>query len=339
MNYELSNPPTRRKLGALMKKWIKRLIFLMILIFIASNFVHIGYVTQNQIGFKYNVSNGKPVSPENNPLLPFGYVFTVGWNERLFIINAEVNNYNFTEARDSNSPHDESLTWDSIEGVTMAVNYTILGRVTDPWKFYNHFGRPQRSYAGIEGIQDEKIYEAIRMVGHYVDVRMGEVTQTTEADDIRKNPAKYTELMTQDAAQYAEQFGFTVTDVLFPDRFIFPGGNTIQTSREMLQVANSDVEKLKNEKKTAEQERDEAIANAKIEADQIIGEGQQEADKLLSEAKALAEQLQSSINDVGIEGTMQITMSKMQGKLMKQGIIEKAVLTEDSIFGRPFYQK
>jgi len=332
----LSTPNT---FGNSMKKWIKRFIVLGVLIFIASNFIHIGYVAQNQLGFKYNVSSGKPVSPENNPLLPFGYVFTIGWNERLFIINAEVNNYNFTAASDANSPYDESLTWDSVEGVTMAVNYTILGRVTDPWKFYNHFGRPQHSYAGVEGIQDEKIYEAIRMVGHYVNVRMGEVTQQTEADKIRQNPAKYTEEMTADAAHYAEQFGFTITDVIFPDRFTFPGGNTIQTAREMLQAANSDVEKLKNEKKTAEQERDEAIANAKIESDQIIGEGQQEADKLLSEARALGEQLQSSIYDVGIEGTMQITMSKMQGKLMKQGVIEKAILTEDSIFGMPFYQK
>jgi len=338
MDYKLSQSTTGNAFRSFMKKWIKRLIFLAIIIFTASYFVNIGYVSQNQIGFKYNVSSGKPVSAENNPLLPFGYVFTVGWNERLFIINAEVNNYNFTAERDGNSPYDESLTWDSIEGVTMAVNYTILGRVTDPWQFYNHFGRPQRSYAGIEGIQDEKIYEAIRMVGHYVDVRMGEVTQQTEADKIRTNPAKYTTLMTQEAAKYAEQFGFTVTDVIFPDRFIFPGGNTIQTAREMLQAANSDVEKLKNEKKTAEQERDEAIANAKIEADQIIGSGQQEADKLLSEARALAEQLQSSINDVGIEGTMQITVSKLQGRLMKQGIIEKAILTEDSIFGAPFYR-
>ncbi|MBF0224755.1 MAG: hypothetical protein HQK76_04795 [Desulfobacterales bacterium] len=57
----------------------------------------------------------------------------------------------------------------------------------------------------------------------------------------------------------------------------------------------------------------------------------------MSEAKALAEQLQASIADVGVEGTMQITMSRLQGNLMKQGIIKDAILTQDSIFGKPFY--
>ncbi len=300
-------------------------------------FITYEYVAQNETGFKYNVSDGRPVTQKNNPVLPFGYAVAFGWDAKLFIINAEVNSYSFTSGKDANSPYNESLTWDSYEGVTMGVNYTVLGRITDPWKFYNHFGRPQYSYKNIQGIQDQKIYEAIRLVGHFVDIRMGELTQDTEADEIRRNPAKYTGILTKDAAEYASQFGFTVTDILFPDRFIFPGGNTIQTARGMLQAANSDVEKLKNEKKTAEQERDESIANAEIEADKIIAEGRRESDRLFSEAQALAEQLRASVDDIGVEGTMQITASRMHGSLMKQGIITGAVLTQDSIFGKPFY--
>ncbi len=312
--------------------------FLMVILFLALNpFITIGYVAQNQLGFKYNVSGGKPVNNENNPLLPFGYTLAWGWNAKLFIINAEVNNYNFTAGRKSNSPYDESLTWDSHEGVTMSVNYTILGRVTDPWKFYNHFGRPQYSYKGVSGILDAKIYEAIRLAGQFVDVKMGELTQVTSADEIRKNPGKYTKMLTIAADEYASQFGFTVTDVLFPDRFVFPGGNTIRTARGMLQAANSDGEKLKNEKKTAQQERDEIIANARIKSNRIISEGKREANRLLSEADALAEQLQASIRDIGIKGTVQITMSRLHGKLMQKGIIKEAILTKDSIFGKPFY--
>ncbi|MDM8514631.1 SPFH domain-containing protein [Desulfobacterales bacterium HSG16] len=324
-----------------MTKFFKKMIwfvFLMTILFFAVRpFVKIGYVAQNQLGFKYNVSGGKPVNQDNNPLLPFGYGLAWGWNAKLFIINAEVNNYNFTTQRKPNSPYDESLTWDSQEGVTMSVNYTILGRVTDPWKFYNHFGRPQYSYRGISGVLDAKIYEAIRLAGQFVDVKMGELTQNTSADEIRKNPAKYTKLLTTSADEYANQFGFTVTDVLFPDRFVFPGGNTIQTARGMLQIANSDGEKLKNEKKTTQQERDEIIANARIEANRIISEGKRESNRLLSEADALAEQLQASIHDIGIKGTVQITMSRLHGKLMQKGVITEAILTRDSIFGKPFY--
>ncbi len=321
-------------------KYVATLLLFLALLGAASSFlITVEYVAQNEIGFKYNVSDGRPVTPENNPLLPFGYAVAFGWNAKLFIINGEINNYNFTAGKDRNSPYDESLNWDSSEGVTMAVNYTILGRVTDPWKFYNNFGKALYGYGRVEGIQDAKIYEAIRLVGQFVDVRMGEMTQGTEADKIRRNPGLYTKKLTEDAAEYAQNFGFTVSDVLFPERFIFPGGNTIQKARGMLQAANSDHEKLKNEKKTAEQERDEAVANAKMEADQIQGTARQEADRLISEAHALAEQLQASINDIGVEGTMQIAMSKLHGNLMKQGVIQEAILTRDSIFGSPFYTR
>ncbi len=322
-----------------MRKFILVIVLILVLIgfLFTTPMFKIRYIAQNEIGFKYNVSDGKAVAQKNNPLLPFGYAIAIGWDSRFFIINSEVNNYNFTSKRDVNSPYDESLSWDSSEGVTMSVDYTILGRVTDPWQFYNNFGQGQYSYRGVEGIQDKKIYEAIRLAGEFVDVRMGELTQHEEADLIRRNPRKYTETLTKEAAEYAEQFGFTVTDVLFPDRFVFPGGNTIQKSRGMLQAANSDFEKKKNEKKTAEQERNESIANAEIEADKVVAEGQREANHLLSEAKALAEQFRVSVDDIGVEGTMQITMSKLQGNLMRKGVIREAVLTQDSLFGKPFY--
>ncbi len=298
----------------------------------------IARVEQNEIGFSYNVSGGKPVNPENNPMLSFGYHMVVGWDSRFFIINSEVNNYNFTaNIKDPKSPYDESLTWDSVEGVTMQVDYTILGKVTDPWKFYANFGRAQRSYKGIEGIQDEKIYEALRIAGQYCNARMGELAQSVGADELRKNPAKYAKILTEEAAKYCEQFGFTITDVIFPHPFVFPGGNTIQKTREMLQSANSELEEKKKAVLTAEEEKKNTIADAGIAASKITAEGDRQADLLLSEANALAEQLQASIEQIGVEGTMAIRMSELQGTLMKKGVIPQAVLTEDSIFGQPFY--
>lgn len=191
------------------------------LLVICPLFTECSHVGQNEIGFAYNVTDGKAVNEENNPLLDFGWHWIWGWNAKFFIINSEVNSYNFTAVEDENSPYDESLSWDSEEGVTMKVEPTILGRVTDPWKFYTHHSKLDYSYSNVEGIQDARIYQAIRSAGQFVDVKMGELCQNAAADSIRKHPAIFTTILTKTTASYCEQFGFTVTDVFFPSGLYF----------------------------------------------------------------------------------------------------------------------
>ncbi|OGY81994.1 MAG: hypothetical protein A3F54_03660 [Candidatus Kerfeldbacteria bacterium RIFCSPHIGHO2_12_FULL_48_17] len=300
------------------------------------------YIDQNEIGFKYNVNSGKGVSTENNPQLPFGWAANFGWNAEIFVINSEVNSYSFTaDIHDPKSPWDESLTWDSIEGVTMQVDYTILGRVTDPWKFYANYGRAQRSFSGIEGIQDARIYEAIREAGEFVGVHMNELASGEAADLIRKSPARYTQQLTKDTAEYAEHFGFTIMDIIFPDRMVFPSDNegvsTITRSRALLESVNSDLEKKKKEVATIEGEKQQKIANANIEARKVLGEANRRAGSLKIEAEALANQMKVSIDQIGVDGAMQLKMAELQNELLDKGVIRQVYLTGDSLFGAPFY--
>ncbi|MFC1644938.1 hypothetical protein ACFL08_02855 [Patescibacteria group bacterium] len=319
-----------------MKELIVMALFFATLIIMGS-FSSCVRIEQNELGFQYDINSGKPVNSTNNPLLSFGFDLAVGINAKHFVVNSEVNSYNFTAAVDASSPYDESLSWDSREGVTMTVPFTILGRVTDPWEFYTHFGQKERDYSSVAGIQDQRIYEALRQAGEYVNVRMGELTQDKEADAIRKNPKYYADILTKNVAAYSEEFGFTVTQVIFPSRFEFPGGNVIEQARGMLRDANTSIEGGRKAKDKAKGQRDEAIANASIAANQIISEGTREASRLRTETDALANQFKTSIDQIGVEGTMTLKMVELQKKLTKSGVIKRAVLTSDSIFGAPFY--
>ena len=296
-------------------------------------------IKQNEIGFEYDVADGKPITPENNKLLSYGYHFAWGVDARFFVINSEINSYSFTMAKDKFSPNNEAMTWDSNEGATMSGDYEVKGRVTNPWKFFAFLGKAQRSISGIDGIQDEKIYLALRLAGRYAGVKMVELAQKDDAEEIMRNPKRYADELTKQCADYADTFGFTVTVIQFPKAFAFPGGKSITQAREMLSTVNSDKEKKKKEAKIAEQDKADKLAQAKIKAETIMAEGDREASELLSEAKALAEQLNTSIKQVGIEGTMQLKMAKLQGELMGLGVIPQAILTGDSIFGKPFYGK
>lgn len=322
-----------------MKSIIGVAVVFLVALILCSTFGTIQQIKQNEIGFEYNVTDGKAITPENNPLLSFGYHMAWGINKRFFVINSEINSYSFTAENDKFSPHNEAMLWDSNEGATMSGNYEIKGRVTNPWKFFSFLGKAQRSFSGIEGIQDEKIYAALRLAGRYAGVKMVELGQKKEAEEIMRNPKFYADQLTKDCAAYADTFGFTVTVIQFPKAFSFPGGKSIIKAREMLSAANSDKEKKKKGAKIAEQEKEDKLAQAKIQAETILAEGDREAGELLSEAKALAEQLNTSIKQVGIEGTMQIKMTNLQGELMELGIIPQVILTGDSIFGKPFYGK
>src|SRR4030042_2537697 len=316
-------------IGALITLFVIAALFIIVML---GCFGEIGYVAQNEIGFAYNVSDGKPVNEKNNPLLSMGWHITWGWDSKFFIINSEVNRWNFTaDTKDPKSPFDESATGDSYEGTTMQVDLTVMGRVTDPWQFYANYGRPQQSYSDIEGIKDENIYRALRRATQFVRIKMCELTQSVSADEIRRNPGGYAETLTKEAVNYSENFGFTITDVLFPVRFLFPGGTAIEDARNRLQNANSDWENKKKEVKIAQGKKDEAIANAKIQAKEITGTGARKADELLSEAHDLAEQLKTSIDQVGVDAAMQLKMAELQSELTKEGVISRVILTSTSL--------
>ena len=295
------------------------------------------YVNTNEEVFEYNVTSGLPVNKDNNPLLGFGWHIAYGWNAKFFVVDSGVYSYNFTAEPNEHSPNDEALTWNTSEGVSMKTNFTISGHVTDPWMFYTHYGHADATYGSVPDIHDVRIYEALRQAGHYASIRMAELTQNQSADYIRANPGEFVAKLTKDTAAYMNNYGFNVTNFIFPAAFEFPGGNTIAEARSKLQAKNAEVQEKEQQKVMANNQKLIALKDAGIAANKIREEGKREANRLNTESDALAAQLSASIAQVGVDGALRLYMSEQLGQLVAKGVIDQAVLTGSSVFGQPFY--
>lgn len=300
------------------------------------------YVDQTEVAFKYNVLSGKPVTPEDNPLLTKGFHFTpFGWNTRYFSTSSEIQEYTFTSGSDDASPYDESLAWDSNEGVTMATDFTIRGRVENPWEFYLHYGESEFSYhnvfANAPHVSDEKTYEALRQAGQYAEKVMVELTEFMGAEDIRTHRNDLKKQLIEKTRPYSEEFGFYIEDIIFPERFYYPDGNVIETARQEITATNTKIRQLEQELQNAASQKTIDVENARIEAKKIVEKGQREANRIDAETKALAEELAASIEQIGPEATVLLKMAELNGQLTRSGVINEAYLNEDSIFAAPFY--
>lgn len=320
-----------------MKAIITAVLVIFLGILFSGMFLNCTHINQTEIGFAYHVSNGKPVNRENNPLLNVGIDVAVGYDAKHFVVNSENNRYSFTMTEDKFSLFDESMSMDSNEGATMAGDYTIIGRVIDPWKFYTFFEDGQWDYNKVEGLQDKRVYTALRLAGRYAAVKMIEISQEAKADYIMRNPKEFSDKITKMAADYADNFGFTVVEIIFPKAFMFPEGNTIDKARAQMANVNSEFETKKISAKKAEEDKKATISEGIIEANRILEQYRRKADQLLSEASALAEQLDTSINQIGVEPAVRLKLASLQGELMQEGVIPEAYLTNHSIFGRTFY--
>jgi len=251
------------------------LAMLVLLLCIASlvGFTRWTYVKQGEKAFFYNVSSGRPVNQHDNPLLT---------------------------GRGATPQFDETLRWNSSEGVVMDAEYKLYGQVTDPWAFYLHFGELEHEYKAAPR-KDIKLYEALRFSGKAINQHLNEVAAAMDAETIRTRPDLLkTELLAW-VRPYMKQFGFEVTDLLFMGNFKYPDGNVIDQARRQLTDLDAEI-------RSKEQERENKANQAKVDVSQI-----------------------------GVDGTMKLKMTELYGELSKSGVIPTVIVTEDSIFAAPFY--
>lgn len=303
--------------------------------------VSVTRIDQSERGFKYNITSGKPVSMSENPDLGFGWHLCWGLNCKIFEISSERHIWTFTaDPTDPSSPFDESLTWDSKEGVSMQVGYTIQGQVTDLWRFYANFGTTEYDYSGIANISDKRIYEALRQAGDFVDVRMGEIGALRAADEIRQSPTALANQVKEEVAVYMEQFGFTVTDVVFPEEITFPGGDVIAESRNLLTKADADIQSAEQAREQAKGIANQKLADAGIEAKTILGEATREAAALKSAVSAEIARLTMLVEMSGTPDTaIDLEVARLRTEILGSGNVDHIILTDDSSIGTVFKPK
>lgn len=298
-----------------------------------------GYCEQNEICFEYNLVSGLPVSAENNPTEPFGIMAAFGVNKSFFEVSSEVNSWAFNaDTQDPASPYNESATWDSREGVTMAGDFTIFGRVTDVWLFYNSFGEVEGDYSAATGITDPRIYEALRQAGDWVDARMSELAENEDAEDIRQSPGSYAATLTTEVAAYMEPFGFTITRVRFPSRFEFPGGNVIAEARQELAAVNTEIQAANQELARASSTAAGQLSDATIEGNRLIAEANRYAGTLGAQTEAEIDRLTRLIESAGsVDGMLRLELARVQAELGEGGVLGQIILTDGSVLGESFY--
>lgn len=295
------------------------------------------YVKQGEKVFFYNAASGKPVNPQDNPLLTMGFHAAWGINQRIFMVQGTIMDYEFTGPGNGSTPEfDETLRWNSSEGVVMSVEYKLFGQVTDPWTFFVHFGTPEHEYR-TSPHKDIRLYEALRHSGKAMNQYVNQLAATMDAETIRTRPDLLKQELLNWVRPYMKQFGFEVTDLLFIGNFRYPDGNLIDQARQQLTDLDAEVRAKEQEKENKANEAKIDVSQAAINASTKIETAKRRSSAMLAESTALAAALKSSIDEIGIDGTMKLKMTELYGDLTRSGAIPTVIVTEDSIFAAPFY--
>jgi hypothetical protein len=245
--------------------------------------------------------------------------------------------YEFTGPGTGSSPtYDETLRWNSSEGVVMDAEYKLYGQVTDPWTFFLHFGEPEHNYKTAPH-KDIRVYEALRCSGKAINQHLNEISATMDAESIRTRPDLLKQELLGWVRPYMKQFGFEVTDLLFMGNFKYPDGNVIDQARHQLTDLDAEIRAKEQEKENKANQAKVDISQAGINATMKIEAAKRRASATLAESTALASALKTSVGQIGVDGTMQLKMTELYGELTKSGTIPTVIVTEDSIFASPFY--
>ena len=285
---------------------------------------------QDQQGFKYSVTAGKPVSPELNPLLPLGWNWRWGIHTKIFKVSTLSNQYTFAESNQTESEFNEIATFDSSEGTTMGIDFTVNGGAIDLWKFYENYGRNQYTVPKLaKGITDPRIYEALREAGAYATVKLSELNQNVPAAQIRQNFVPLRDQLTKLTNKYMNQFGVEVKEVIPSGNFKYPSGNTIEHATNLLGDKNSEVEQKERVRDTAALQKEQLIAQAQIEADRIVDDASKEAERLITEAKAAAEEMRELVKELGPDKAIELLTTRELNELIRQGKISESYIIGD----------
>jgi len=318
-------------------KTVLAVIVLVLCVASLASFTSCTYVKQGEKAFFYNVSSGHPVNAQDNPLLSMGFHATWGPNQKLFTVQGTIMDYEFTGPGTGSSPNfDETLRWNSSEGVVMAAEYKLYGQVTDPWTFFLHFGELEHDYK-TSTHKDVRVYEALRVSGKAINQHLNQVAATMDAESIRTRPDLLKQELLNWVRPYMKQFGFEVTDLLFMGNFKYPDGNVIDQARRQLTDLDAEIRAKEQERENKANQAKVDVSQAGINATMKIEGAKRRASALTAESTALASALKTSIDQIGVEGTMKLKMTELYGELTKSGVIPMVIVTEDSIFAAPFY--
>ena len=229
------------------------------------------YVPAGNVGIKVNLLGGdKGVDSE---VLGVGR-YWVGWNEELYVFPTFMQNYVWTAGADEGSPNDESISFQTADGMTanadIGISYSI-----DPDKVSIIFQTYRR---GVEEITDTFLRNM---------VRDALVKQSSNKPIEYVYGAGKSELLAsvqKDVADQVAPLGINIGKIYWIGEIRLPP--TVIDSINAKNAATQMAQQRQNEVAQAKAEADKKIEDARGEAESIlrVAEAQAKANKLLAES-------------------------------------------------------
>ena len=229
------------------------------------------YVPAGNVGIKVNLLGGdKGVESE---VLGVGR-YWIGWNEDLYVFPTFMQNYVWTAGADEGSPNDESISFQTADGMTanadIGISYSI-----DPDKVSIIFQTYRR---GVEEITDTFLRNM---------VRDALVKQSSNKPIEYVYGAGKSELLAsvqKDVADQVAPLGINIGKIYWIGEIRLPP--TVIDSINAKNAATQMAQQRQNEVAQAKAEADKKIEDARGEAESIlrVAEAQAKANKLLAES-------------------------------------------------------
>lgn len=247
-------------------------------LFLSTSLVACGPATvpAGYVGVKiYLLGSNKGV---DNEALPVGW-YWLGLNEDLITFPTFMQNYTWTKADDSNSLQDESISFQTIEGMTVNADVGISYQI-DPTKVSTIFQTYRR---GIDEITNVFLRNMVRdaLVKESASKKIESIYGSGKADLIAS--------VQQEVSNQVKDQGIIIDKVYWIGEIRLP--ETVVTAINAKNQATQMAEQRQNEVAQAQAEAQKQVAAANGEAESIRIKAQAQADANLLLAKSLTPEL------------------------------------------------
>lgn len=201
--------------------------------------------------------------------------YWIGWNEALYIFPTYMQNYTWTREPDATGTEDESISFQTVEGMTanadVGISYSL-----DPTKINKIFQTYRR---GVEEITDTFLRNMVR------DALVKQASTKPIEYIYGAGKAELMAAVQADVQKQVEPIGIKIDKIYWIGEIRLP-----QTVIDSINAKNAATQMA--------QQRQNEVAQARAEAEKKVAEARGEADSILLKAKAQAEanrELSSSI--------------------------------------------
>ena len=247
------------------------------------------YVPAGHVGIKVNLLGGdKGVDSE---VLGVGR-YWIGWNEDLYVFPTFMQNYVWTAGVDEGSPNDESISFQTADGMTanadIGISYSI-----DPEKVALIFQTYRR---GVEEITDTFLRNMVR------DALVKQASNKPIEYVYGAGKAELIAAVQKDVADQVGSLGINIGKIYWIGEIRLP--------EVVLKSINA-----KNAATQMAQQRQNEVAQAKAEADKKIEDARGQAESLLKVAEAQAKANKVLAESLTTEFVQYQAITKWDGKL------------------------